>query len=394
MEDAPLLTRDGDGDRRHRSSSARASTSVFRPTFALGVTLACACALASKHGVGRTIARVGTFGDGARGRASASERAKVSAFGSAAAAATAGDGTTPFAVVSDPFVPGGDDDEGASEEYSLVRKSETSSSGDVEVNHRDDVELTTRAAATMVHLTLLTACAELGSLTFAPEGWEGVVGARVTTKSMSNDFLFSQAQEMTQTRCGTFEVDVMLGAGEQFGFYLYPLDNASDEATVSDIGCLHKGDGRCPEFATPTALEGMDVCTSITEEGDDIFYNRVFDGKTFTYVYGSCDEGCVLDAPSGCPSSHMPEVTALDTGMCTDPAHVGVYNALCAQSCGAGTADCDASCRAASDAGVSLSCVPGARGADACRCAHVAANASTECIVPGHDCCTCASIIV
>ena len=157
MEDAPLLTRDGDGERRRRASSARASTSVFRPTFALGVTLACACALASKHGVGRTIARVGTFGDGARGRASASERAKVSAFGSAAAAATAGDGTTPFAVVSDPFVPGGDDDEGASEEYSLVRKSETSSSGDVEVNHRDDVELTTRAAATMVHLTLLTA---------------------------------------------------------------------------------------------------------------------------------------------------------------------------------------------------------------------------------------------
>ena len=48
MEDAPLLTRDGDGDRRHRASSARASTSVFRPTFALGVTLACACALA-KH---------------------------------------------------------------------------------------------------------------------------------------------------------------------------------------------------------------------------------------------------------------------------------------------------------------------------------------------------------
>jgi hypothetical protein len=394
MEDAPLLTRDGDGDRRHRSSSARASTSVFRPTFALGVTLACACALAKTNGVGRTIARDWMSGDDARERASANERGKMSAFGSAAALATSGDGTTPFAVVSDPFVTGGGDDDGASEEYSLVRKSQMSSSGDIEVNHREDVEMVPRAAATMVHLTLLTACAELGSLTFAPGAWEDVVGARVTTKSMSNDFLFSQAQEMTQTRCGTFEVDVMLGAGEQFGFYLYPLDNTSDEATVSDIGCLHRGGGRCPKFATPSALEGMEVCTSVIEEGDDIFYNRVFDGKTFTYVYGSCDEGCALKAPSGCPASHMPEVTTLDTGVCTDPAHAGIYNALCAQSCGAGTTDCDASCRAASDAGVSLSCVPGARGADACRCAHVAANATTECTVPGYDCCTCESIIV
>ena len=143
MEDAPLLTRDGDGDRRHRASSARASTSVFRPTFALGVTLACACALAKTNGVGRTIARDWMSGDDARERASANERGKMSAFGSAAALATSGDGTTPFAVVSDPFVTGGGDDDGASEEYSLVRKSQMSSSGDVEVNHREDVEMTT-----------------------------------------------------------------------------------------------------------------------------------------------------------------------------------------------------------------------------------------------------------
>ena len=145
MEDAPLLTRDGDGDRRHRSSSARASTSVFRPTFALGVTLACACALAKTNGVGRTIARDWMSGDDARERASENERGKMSAFGSAAALATSGDGTTPFAVVSDPFVAGGGDDDGASEEYSLVRKSQMSSSGDIE-------------AVSYTHLTLPTIC--------------------------------------------------------------------------------------------------------------------------------------------------------------------------------------------------------------------------------------------
>jgi hypothetical protein len=110
---------------------------------------------------------------------------------------------------------------------------------------------------------------------------------------------------MTQTKCGTFEVDVTLGAGEEFGFYLYPLGDASDRATVSDIGCLHAGGGRCPDFAAPSALEGMEVCTSVTEEGEDVFYNRVFDGKTFTYVFGSCDEGCARAAPRGCPGADV-----------------------------------------------------------------------------------------
>ena len=135
------------------------------------------------------------------------------------------------------------------------------------------------------------------------------VGARVTSKSMSNDFLFDRAKEMTQVRCGVYEVDVMLAPGEQFGFYLYPLGNTSDIATVSDIGCFSHGGERCPSFSTPAALQGMERCTKTYEEGEDIFYNRIFDGSTTTYVFGSCDRDCAPteDSRNGCPSETAAE---------------------------------------------------------------------------------------
>jgi hypothetical protein len=125
----------------------------------------------------------------------------------------------------------------------------------------------------------------------------------VVTKSNSNDFLFNVAKEMTQTRCGTYELDVVIGDGEQFGFYLYPLNNTSDEMTVSDIGCVREGGARCPHFATPAALEGMEQCTKAYDQGQDVFYNRIFDGQQLTYVYGSCDVSCTLPEPIGCPGT-------------------------------------------------------------------------------------------
>lgn len=76
-------------------------------------------------------------------------------------------------------------------------------------------------------------------------------------------------------------------------------------------------------------FEGMEVCIFVIEEGDDIFYNCVFDGKMFTYVYGSCDEGCALKASSGCLVFYMFEVIILDIGVCIDFVYVGIYNVLC-----------------------------------------------------------------
>lgn len=179
-------------------------------------------------------------------------------------------------------------------------------------NEEHDVELTKPGEQRSVHLTLYTACANLASLPFRTGAWTGVVGARVATKSQSSDFFFQDAREMSQTRCGTFETDVMLAPGEEFGFYLYDLADPSDENTVSDIGCVRRGDGRCPGFATPAALKGLEMCTKTTEAGDDVFYNRVFDGSRVEYVFGSCDAACVDAAPRGCDPTPDPFADPVD----------------------------------------------------------------------------------
>ena len=43
--------------------------------------------------------------------------------------------------------------------------------------------------------------------------------------------------------------------------------------------------------------------------GEDIFYNRIFDGSTTTYVFGSCDRDCAPteDSRNGCPSETAAE---------------------------------------------------------------------------------------
>lgn len=304
FEDAPLLR--GSDERPMARSST--SSSTFRPMFIVGTTIFLLCSL-TKFGVsdlhdrreaGEALSStLGTSNPGGGNfRASRGEPTFQNS-----------DNSSAFHVLSDPIVTydeQGNEQRGTS---SLMRRRRSTRTDDVYMYGEDkDVEMTEPGPSGSVHLSLLTACAPLDGLTFDYESSKA--GARVTSKSMSNDFLFDRAKEMTQVRCGVFEVDVMLAPGEQFGFYLYPLGNTSDVATVSDIGCFSHGDERCPSFSTPAALQGMERCTKTYEEGQDIFYNRIFDGSTTTYVFGSCDRDCPpAEGPlrNGCPSATATE---------------------------------------------------------------------------------------
>ena len=157
-------------------------------------------------------------------------------------------------------------------------------------------------------ITLGTGCSPLGTASFDPTTWTGVVGAKLITKSMSNDFSFENALEMTETSCGQYAVEHAMVVGEQFGFYLYPVGNTTDGAPVKDIGCSEEGDERCPEGSTPAALAGMTACTTAFEENGDTFYNRVFDGVTTSYQWGTCDS-CAGEAPQGCEATSSPATT-------------------------------------------------------------------------------------
>jgi len=151
-------------------------------------------------------------------------------------------------------------------------------------------------------ITLGTGCSPLATVTFDPTTWTGVVGAKLITKSMSNDFRFEDALDMTETSCGQYSVDLDMAQGEEFGFYLYPIGNTTDVATVSDIGCSGEGDERCPNFSSPAALAGMTACTTAFTDNGDTFYNRVFDGVTTSYQWGTCDS-CAVEAPEGCEAT-------------------------------------------------------------------------------------------
>ena len=87
--------------------------------------------------------------------------------------------------------------------------------------------------------TLYTSCSGLlqqkNVLPFPlQENWK-YIGAKLITKSMSEEFDFDAAKEMRMTTCGTFEVEHdSMKPNEQFGFYLYPK---SSSAFNSKIGC-------------------------------------------------------------------------------------------------------------------------------------------------------------
>ena len=152
-------------------------------------------------------------------------------------------------------------------------------------------------------ISLHTGCSPLNKLPFdTSSDWTGKIGAKVVSKSMQSDFRFENAQNLQETSCGNYEGTVDLEVGEEFGFYLYPLGDESDESTVLDNGCLHEGDGRCPAFSSPSALAGIEQCTSkYSDPGSgDVFYNRVFDGETLAYNWGTCETTCAVAHPEGC----------------------------------------------------------------------------------------------
>jgi surface protein len=154
-------------------------------------------------------------------------------------------------------------------------------------------------------ISLHTGCSPLNKLPFdTSSDWTGKIGAKVVSKSMQSDFRFENAQNLQETSCGNYEGTVDLEVGEEFGFYLYPLGDESDESTVLDNGCLHEGDGRCPAFSSPSALSGIEQCTSkYSDPGSgDVFYNRVFDGETLAYNWGTCETTCAVAHPEGCPA--------------------------------------------------------------------------------------------
>lgn len=320
-ENAPLLTERASGEDA-TTTMRRSTTGRLKPMFVVGVALAGLAFFGdfvlhhenNADGVDGMMMNGGLMTPESGGAGSAEAMMRSESKDSASSSTLGESDASPFMVVSDPFVTHTASD-ASSESTSLVRKPGEYMSGDVNKNDMEDVEVTVASTppspTRSVHLTLYTACAQLKELTFSVGQWEGVVGARVATKSRSRDFLFSASKEMTQSRCGTYEVDVDLADGEEFGFYLYPLGNTTDEYTVSDIGCLGEGGRRCPGFASPASMALMDHCTKVFDEGVDKFYNRIFDGQQRTFVFGSCDFSCTLPEPVACPSSAAEDMMSL-----------------------------------------------------------------------------------
>lgn len=154
------------------------------------------------------------------------------------------------------------------------------------------------------------ACSPLNYVTakFNPGAWTGAVGARFVSKSMSSDFVFESGVEMQEIGCGVYELlHANIAVDEEFGFFVYPIgQEGSDEKTISDIGCDDAGSSKCPAFAVPAAAVGMQMCTKKTTYGEDSFFNRVYDGLTVDYTWGSCSNSCAQAHPTGCVSDPAP----------------------------------------------------------------------------------------
>ena len=252
--------------------------------------------------------------------------------------------------------------------------------------------------------TLYTSCSGLlqqkNVLPFPlQENWK-YIGAKLITKSMSEEFDFDAAKEMRMTTCGTFEVEHdSMKPNEQFGFYLYPKPRPSDGEEAEggslgsdEMGILHSsnGDGsfvgrlgreskeesdaitkksvvntgkyravselacenvsQHEEDQCPASRKGKVVAPGITlgdDEGNNkgtanasiskctgqfthgvsqrtggvknVFYNRVFDGETLSYVWGSCAHTCANAdqphrtlVPAGCD---VPQLFAVKAKM-------------------------------------------------------------------------------
>ena len=166
--------------------------------------------------------------------------------------------------------------------------------------------------------TLYTACSPLDELKFDVKKFDGAVGARVATKSKDNELGFWSGTPMTEISCGTFQADVHIYKGEQFGFWLYPTTNETESHLYSsstdaqiDGGCEAKGSHRCKAAHVPAPLVNSTCTKSFPVYylqkgmGHDIFWNRVYDGKSTSFVWGSCDSECIAHQPPTCESCEV-----------------------------------------------------------------------------------------
>jgi len=244
--------------------------------------------------------------------------------------------------------------------------------------------------------TLHTSCSPLlqdtksNVLSFPMQDNWKYIGAKLITKSMSEEFDFDSAKEMQMTSCGTFEVEHdEMKLNEQFGFFLYPKPrptvadedadgeeergssmlgsggwarsfvgrlgrdekDGEEESTaaitknipantgkyraVSELACENVSPHE--EDHCPASRKGKIGGFSLNALGDDesaaskevtnaflskctgqfthgvsektggvknVLYNRVFDGKTLSYVWGSCAHTCEnADQPHRTPVS-------------------------------------------------------------------------------------------
>ena len=138
-------------------------------------------------------------------------------------------------------------------------------------------------------ITLYAGCSPTSTLTFTPTDFGAQVGASIITKSLNNDFLFDHAVEMEQTDCGTFKTKVLPKKGEEFGFYLFWKDNLTEWESVSDIGCTGPNTDKCPPG---DVLASLASCTNAVQNPGFVSHNRVFDGTTLTYNWGTCENSC------------------------------------------------------------------------------------------------------
>jgi len=170
-------------------------------------------------------------------------------------------------------------------------------------------------------IKLSTACSPVDKLSFDPGNW-GNVGAKLISNKQSADFVFEEGFEMNAVpgKCGEFSAPAdILSPGDQFGFYLYSKSEDNGKP-IKDIGCeaSSNSDGRCPTHSATIdpivgGPYGMETCTTKFSFGSDLnFYNRVYDGRTTEYVWGSCSNTCGRSEPESCASPATSEDTAVE----------------------------------------------------------------------------------
>ena len=151
-------------------------------------------------------------------------------------------------------------------------------------------------------ITLFAGCSPLDKLTFNVENFQQQVGAMLITKSLSNDFKYDKAVQMESSGCGTFTTNTIPAQGEEFGFYLYNLNNFTEYDAVSDIGCEGTDTEKCP---SGDVWRSLATCTNSIEGPGYTAHHRVFDGETFSYNWGTCDSTCATP-PATCQQDLEP----------------------------------------------------------------------------------------